>query len=179
MCVFLNAGTALYVFHAKNEDNMLTFDRFLSFVEENALKILFIILPLLCFMQVICRFIFHFPVPWSEETMRILFIWATFIGCSLAVKRGGHLTVTAFVRMLPEYAHKLVAIMVLLFCCIMSAYLSYTGFAVSALEMTTGQITPVLGIPTIYSSMALPVGFLLMSTRFALLLIERIRPLNV
>lgn len=154
---------------------MKVLDAVLLGIEETLLKALFIILPLLCFLQVMSRFVLYFPVPWSEEAMRVLFMWATFIGASLAVRRGAHLSVTALVNALPAVPREVVALVIGLACCALCLYFSYNGLAVSIMEADSGETLPVTGLPTYVSSIAIPVGFLLMSIRFALTAIERWR----
>lgn len=152
---------------------MKALDATLLGIEEILLKALFVILPLLCLLQVISRFILHIPVPWSEEAMRVLFMWATFIGASLAVKRGAHLSVTALVNILPEAPREIVALAIGLVCAVLCLYFSYNGLAVSMMEADSGETLPVSGLPTYISSMAIPIGFLLMAVRFVLVAIER------
>lgn len=48
--------------------------------------------------QVISRAL-KISLPWAEELARFFMIWLTFIGCSLAVCRKGHLSVDFFVNM--------------------------------------------------------------------------------
>lgn len=105
--------------------------------------------------------------------MRVLFMWATFIGASLAVKRGAHLSVTALVNTLPEAPREIVALVIGLLCAVLCLYFSYNGLEVSMMEADSGETLPVSGLPTYISSMAIPIGFLLMAVRFALTAIER------
>ncbi len=59
-------------------------------------------LSLLVAYQVIARYIFNNPSSWSEELARIVFIYLTFFGAALAVKRGRSLRITVFLDRLPK-----------------------------------------------------------------------------
>ena len=154
-------------------------DRALLVFEENLLKVLFVAMPVLCFLQVLCRFIFHVPVPWSEEAMRVLFIWGTFLGASLAVKQGAHLSVTAFIHFLPRPVGQAVTVVVDMCCFVLCMYCGWAGFGVSLLEATGGELMPVMGIPTYFASAALPIGFFLMGVRFLICGLARFAPPRV
>lgn len=56
----------------------------------------------LLIIAVISRYVFQLPIVTSVELTRITFVWATFLGISAGVKRGVHVRVIAFVRMMPK-----------------------------------------------------------------------------
>ncbi|MDR2450850.1 MAG: TRAP transporter small permease [Candidatus Accumulibacter sp.] len=41
--------------------------------------------------QITCRFILYIPVQWSEEVVRLAFVWLIFLGSAMACKEGAHL----------------------------------------------------------------------------------------
>lgn len=51
--------------------------------------------------QVILRW-FGYSNAWSEEVARYLFIWIVFIGSSMAVQTGSHITITTAVKIWPK-----------------------------------------------------------------------------
>mgnify|MGYP000938706635 CR=1 FL=1 len=157
---------------------MKIIDKALLNIEEIVLIVLFTILPILCFLQVITRYILEVPVPWSEEAMRILFIWATFIGASLGVKRGAHLGVEVLVNLLPVKAKNLFMGGIGLVCAAFCLFFAYNGAALGVMELENGQVLPVSGIPTVYSTLAIPVGFSMMTIRFAMIGLEKWRTQN-
>lgn len=57
----------------------------------NAITILmFIILVVVVFWQVICRFVLEIPSAWSEELARLLVVWITYLGIAeVEAKRDG------------------------------------------------------------------------------------------
>lgn len=51
--------------------------------------------------QVIGRYAFGRAPGWSEELCRFLMLWVTMLGSAAVLRRGGHLTVTALLDVLP------------------------------------------------------------------------------
>lgn len=45
------------------------------------------------FVQVLCRYIFHYSIPWSEQTSVVLFMFMVLIGGNLAMKDDGEIKI--------------------------------------------------------------------------------------
>lgn len=58
--------------------------------------------------QVIGRYVFGRAPGWSEELCRFLMLWVTMLGSAAVLRRGGHLTVTALLDVLPPMARAIV-----------------------------------------------------------------------
>jgi TRAP-type C4-dicarboxylate transport system permease small subunit len=54
--------------------------------------------------QVIGRYAFGRAPGWSEELCRFLMLWVTMLGSAAVLRRGGHLTVTVLLDVLPPWA---------------------------------------------------------------------------
>ena len=66
-------------------------------------------LTIIVALQVISRMV-KVSLPWTEELARFLIVWLTFLGCSLAIYRKGHLAVNFLVDMMPPSLKKAVGI---------------------------------------------------------------------
>lgn len=55
----------------------------------------------LVFGDVLLRYLFASSLGWSEELLRYLLVWMTFLGSYLAVKGGDHLSIQLFFRWFP------------------------------------------------------------------------------
>lgn len=69
-------------------------DRLSKFMSKaiNFLLMLFVgMLIIFTFSQVLCRFVFKISIAWSEEIVRINFVWMIFLGAAIAVKEKSHL----------------------------------------------------------------------------------------
>lgn len=52
---------------------------------------------------VVARYVFHYPLIWSDEVASILFLWLAMLGSAVAFQRGEHMRMTAVVgKLAPE-----------------------------------------------------------------------------
>lgn len=135
--------------------------RILDHTEEFFLSITFAVMAIVCFVQVITRYCFHYSMPWSEELLRALFVWSSCLGISLGFKTRSHLGVDAIVNVLPKKVKKVISflsyIVIILFC----IFIIYYSIQISAKQYVTVQKTIAMRLPIFYISAALPVGFTL------------------
>ncbi|MGX9965522.1 TRAP transporter small permease [Roseomonas sp. F4] len=80
---------------------MKRFERGLAQAEAVALGLLVLAMTGATLAQVIARYVFNAPLIWSEEAARYLFVWVSMIGAALAMRHGGHYTLTALVERVP------------------------------------------------------------------------------
>ncbi len=63
--------------------------------------VLFATIVTLTILQVFCRFVLDSPLIWSEELVRLLLVWLTFLGAAVLCWDGTHLNVDAFFIKIP------------------------------------------------------------------------------
>ena len=63
-------------------------------------------LVVICFAQVVARYILSASFSWAEEISVLLMVWATWAGACLAVKRGLHLRILIVMDRLPPEAQR-------------------------------------------------------------------------
>ena len=91
---------------------MARFRQVLNRLLEDAVLILFSLLCILVFGEVVARYVFNYPFFWSEELTVYTFTWVSFLGAALALKNNRHVVVGVFVSWLPrtgQYAVTLIA----------------------------------------------------------------------
>lgn len=71
-------------------------------LEEVFLVIILIAAVVIVAMQVVTRYVFKIPLPWSEEIARYLFLWLTWVGASYATKERKHVSIDLVYEKLPE-----------------------------------------------------------------------------
>jgi len=119
------------------------------------------VLVLTLFVQVIIRYVFAFPLTWSQEVVAFSFTWLCFLGSAVGVKYRGHIVVDFLMDLTPVPFQKVVVsltgIAVVAFC----ALLAYAGYRM--MLVSHGQSTPALGLHLSYVYAALPVSGALMT----------------
>ncbi len=128
-------------------------------IEEGILTVTFTVMTVVCFIQVITRYWFHYSIPWSEELLRALFVWSSCLGISLGFKTRSHLGVDAFTNVLPVKIRRGIIffayIVAILFCVV----LIYYSVEITQKQFKTNQSTIAMRMPIFYISMSLPIGF--------------------
>ncbi len=77
-------------------------DKILTFFEEWTLFISVMVALVALFVNVVLRYGFNYSLAWSEELVREVIIYTTFIGCSAAVKNRSMIKIDASVQLLPK-----------------------------------------------------------------------------
>ncbi len=97
-------------------------------------------------MQVVCRYIFGFTPRWSEEVALILMVWFTFIGMSIGVKKGIHISIEYFMDRVPKKMRKIIIKLDDILMIIFGGILLVNGYMLS--EMMMWSTMPSIGLPT-------------------------------
>ena len=102
---------------------------------------------------------------WSEEVARYLFIWIVFIGSSMAIQTGSHITISTAVKIWPIKLRPLMELIGTVAWIVFSAIITYiaTDFAVRLFNM--GTISLGLHINTAIPFSGVAVGYALMTLR--------------
>ncbi|MEM8663680.1 MAG: TRAP transporter small permease [Pseudomonadota bacterium] len=116
-------------------------------------------------VQVVSRYVFNSPLGWTEELVKLLMVWWTFLAVAVLAFRGKLLAIDALlIAVSPRTAHAIIA-----FAQVVSAvvigWLGWLGVRLVGLAGT--QITPALDIPYAYIYASLPVGLILATLGFA------------
>ena len=94
-------------------------------------------------MNVILRYCFHFSFNWSDEIIRYLCIYMSFLGMAASWKYGTHIGVTVFVeKMFPEKSRKYFRLLSDIVTIIFLALLSYFGFVLVGRIVASSQTSP-------------------------------------
>ncbi|MFO1126823.1 MAG: TRAP transporter large permease subunit [Rhodospirillales bacterium] len=135
-------------------------DTVLQYIVEIPAALLVVAEIVVLLAGVIGRYVFHSPIIWSDELASILFLWLAMLGSVVALRRGEHMRMTAFVAMGSSRTQAfldmlaLVAALTFLILILEPAY----EFAAEEIYITT----PALEIPNIWRAAALPIGSALM-----------------
>jgi C4-dicarboxylate transporter DctQ subunit len=130
-------------------------DRVLSFFEEWTLFISVIVALVALFFNVILRYGFNYSLAWSEELVREVIIYTTFIGCSAAVKTRSLIKIDASVQLFPRLKIPLTFFSNLVVG-IFSVMMIYYGWQMAVLQARTFQKTIIMQIPLVYLYAVLP-----------------------
>ena len=139
-------------------------DKILTFFEEWTLFISVFVALIALFVNVVLRYGFNYSLAWSEELVREVIIYTTFIGCSAAVKNRSMIKIDASVQLLPKLKMPLTYFsnfVIMIFAVMMIYY----GWLMMALQHRTHQKTIIMEIPLVFLYAILPLMGVMMLIR--------------
>ena len=146
-------------------------DKTLSFFEEWTIFIAVMVGLVTLFVNVVLRYTIHYSLAWSEELIREIIIYTTFIGCSAALKRRSMIRIDAVPQVVPILKKPLDYFSNL---CILgySVLISYLGWQMAMLQLETHQKTIILEIPLVLLYAILPLMGGMMAIRTIMVIWE-------
>lgn len=139
-------------------------DKVLSTFEDWTLFVSVFVALVALFVNVVLRYGFNYTLAWSEELVREVIIYTTFIGCCSAVKKRSMIKIDASVQLFPKLKTPLTFFsntVILVFSVMMMVY----GWQMAAMQARTFQKTLILQIPLVYLYAILPLTGVLMFIR--------------
>ena len=141
-------------------------DKVISFFEEWTLFVAVMAALLALFVNVVLRYGFNYTLAWSEELVREVIIFTTFIGCSAAIKNKSIIKIDAVIQIFPKFKNLLIYFSNFTLI-IFSFMLIYYGWKMAELQVITSQKTIILRIPLVYLYSILPITGVMMVFRTA------------
>jgi tripartite ATP-independent transporter DctM subunit len=135
-------------------------DRWIGIVTEVPAALLVLADIVVLFGGVVARYLFHAPIVWSDELASILFLWLSMLGAVVALRRGEHMRMTAFVAKASPGTRAfldVIAIAAGLAFLLLVAYPAYDYASEEAIV-----VTPAMEISNAWRAAALPIGVALM-----------------
>ena len=139
--------------------------KFLNEFEIYIGAVIFILMTILLFVQVVTRYVFHRSFTWTEEISTIFFVWMVYLGVCSAVLRRKHLRIDAFVEAMPFKVKKILLIISNI---IFIAFLLYLIFPLMTMVQnyaSRGAATPLMKFPNAVAYGMLPACFALTCVR--------------
>ena len=122
-------------------------------------------------LQVASRFLFKFPLDWTEELARVGLMWLVFIGSAVAARRAEHFAVELVMEKASFPGKHVVAWLIEII--VIGFFLALTVTAAWASHFGALQIMPALGASVVWATAAIPVGCALLSLHLIVALIAR------
>lgn len=116
-------------------------------LEETILIILLVLMTLIMGLQISMRYIFKSSLSWSEELVRFMFIWSTFISVPFCIKHGSSIKIVNFRNAFPKKVRKVLQITDKIFLLGLFGILTYFATDVVRLTGISGQTSAALGLP--------------------------------
>lgn len=122
-----------------------TFSEKLNRAVEIAIGVLAMLMALVTGLQVFFRYVLNHSLFWSEEVGRILLVWITFLGATIAYRRKAHVGIDVVVRRMAPDKHRTLERLLLAVSCLF--FLVLIVFGVRFIGFVAHQKTAALGLP--------------------------------
>lgn len=146
-------------------------DKAASHVEEWTLFIIVITALIALFFNVVLRYGFNYNLAWSEELVRIVIIYSTFVGASVAVRQRAMIRIDAVVQIFPKLKKGLTFytnILMLVF----AGMMIYYGYKMTHLQFLTHQKTIIMQIPLVIVYTVMPVTGMMVFLRTVQVMVQ-------
>jgi len=153
---------------------MIEFERKLVRVEEAAVFAILVLLLVTLSLQVASRFVFKFPIDWTEELARVGQLWLVFVGAAVGAYRAEHFVVDVFMQRArfpgKQVVLRAVDVVVVGFFLVLAVVSAWHTWYGSVQQLTALRASVAWGYA------ALPVGCALIAFHFAMAWIRPIAP---
>lgn len=151
-------------------------DNLIKKVEAVTACVMLVTIVLVGTLQIIFRFLLNSSLVWTEELMRYLFVWLSFITASIAVREHKHISVDFVTTFMPA---KVNLVFYYLSRIAMLAYIYFMIPAGISLCVKTSAVkSTILPITWNWVYAALPVGMILMLVSMASVFLMDVRSLK-
>jgi TRAP-type C4-dicarboxylate transport system permease small subunit len=133
-------------------------------------------LVILTFVQVVARYVMDSPFTATDQLVRIVLVWLTFIGTVVAIDQNKNIRIETIEQLLPEKARLILSVFFDAVLIALLAVLTIKGHAV----FIVGKYQTILGTPFSYQVMyaAAMVGTILMAVCVAIRLLFKLGVLD-
>lgn len=139
--------------------------RWLHRTEEVICVFLILFATSLLFVNVILRNL-GMGISWSEELVRYIFIWITFIGSAICVRFGSHVSIDIINSFLSEKAKTKIVFIASAITLAFLLLMLVKGIEAVFFNYVNGQISPTLSLPFYFIYAVIPLGFFLMIVHY-------------
>ncbi|MCL2851874.1 MAG: TRAP transporter small permease [Defluviitaleaceae bacterium] len=130
--------------------------KFVSEFIKYMLVVLLVLMFSITFIQVVMRYVFLNAIPWAEEAVRFMFVWASFIGAAIGIKEKIHIGIDLVTARLPQKAQRVTSTVVYFIIMWLAYYMVTAGWEFT--RFTHAQLSPALTIPMSYVHVAIPIS---------------------
>lgn len=127
-------------------------------------------------LQILLRWTGEGSLAWGDEATRLMVLWIAMIAGIAAAREDRHISIDVLSRLLPERGKVIAAVLVDLFS--MTVCLALTWYSIEMLRFAIEDGEVLLGgLPAWWFQSILPAGFGLISWRYVIWVIRRLRAL--
>lgn len=133
-----------------------------------------LLMGLMLFYEVVCRYFLRSPTIWAQEMSIYLFMWTMLAGGAYTLEKGKHVRIDLLVEHFPvrvqRFLEMITSVAALVYCAIIT-WQAYEMIEAS-IRLKKLSATP-LRVPMWIPQMALFLGFALLTLQFGIIIVDR------
>ncbi len=139
--------------------------KWFSRIEEFIVVITLATMAVIAFSNVVTRNLFNISLAFTEEITINLFVFLTFVGAAIGVRKNAHLGFSLLVERVSIPIRRWLVALIGVISIILFLIITYYGIEMMMFQIDINAKTPALGWPKWLFSMAIPIGALLCAIR--------------
>ncbi len=121
---------------------------------------LFFAIGLLITAEVVSRYVFNAPTPWTEDVSQALQIWATYLAAAFVLRNRDLIVIEFFIARMSPSRRRVADTVSLVAILVFAAFAAVYGAAIVAESIVQNRhASTMLGLPRWLTEAAIPVGF--------------------
>ncbi|MDR2435156.1 MAG: TRAP transporter small permease [Treponema sp.] len=112
----------------------------------------FVVVFFVALAQIIMRWIFRNPIVWSEELIRLMYVWICYIGWTMASRNKSHICITALISRLPPLGQKIMQTFNCILVIIFSVFMVWFGIKMTEVGGRGMAVTLPINFALVYVS---------------------------
>lgn len=128
----------------------------IEYISSFTLILLLIVIVVSTFTQVIFRYVFNTPLIWPEEICRLCYVWISFLGMAILVRKGTLLGVDTLMQLVNDRMKVFFFFFSGIVIAVILALLSFLGYEM--LSRIEGQSMPATGLSTQWMYIIVPIS---------------------
>lgn len=142
--------------------------QFIDHAEKSTLIIVFAVMVIAIFTQILNRNLFYLPLSWLEELAIYCMVYMVLLGTELGLRDGTQIRVTVLLDKLSDKAQHILEIIVKATVIAFAVMIFVASVEIIQMQIATGQTSAALGIPMLIPYAAFPISFgLIIIVQFA------------
>ena len=97
-----------FIKNSQTENSKVDDKDFVNLLFKPIISVLFLLMIIITFIQVIFRYVLNSALPWAGEITIFFFIWVIFLGASITLHKGLHIGVDIITNQLREKNKKII-----------------------------------------------------------------------
>jgi len=147
-------------------------NNFIDRLEKVAMVAFMSIATIITTFQVIYRYGFNNSLSWAEEVVIYSIVCMSFVGASMGVRHGAHISVDVLNAFAPPAVNRWLHILTAVLGIVFAMMLAYLGFQLFSLTLERGMLSPAMRMPMAWVYLPIGLSGVLLIIRYCWLIRE-------